>query len=132
VAQAVSREVQGWSGSIDAKTESGKMNLKEFDGLMGNALSQYQGHLRCVYFLSDENDEIIYVGKTTDLGVRVRQHRRDKQFQTVHYVKCCLGNLNRLESLSIDVLKPKLNKMQPNCYQADATGGGYVIDEYSQ
>jgi hypothetical protein len=61
-----------------------------------------------VYFLI-ENNEIIYVGQSTNVYTRIDYHVRDKSFDRYAYVPCPVEMLNKLESLYIHCLRPKLN-----------------------
>lgn len=62
-----------------------------------------------VYFLI-AGGEIVYVGQSTDVDSRVRQHALDKDFESYHYIEVDQENLNYVESFYIIKLKPILNK----------------------
>jgi hypothetical protein len=60
-----------------------------------------------VYFLI-QDDKVVYVGQSVNVYSRIAQHV-DKQFDKYAFVPCDVDLLNKLESLYIHVLKPKLN-----------------------
>ena len=61
-----------------------------------------------VYFLIDA-DEIVYVGQSVNIYSRISTHW-DKKFDRYAYVPCEPETLDRLESLYIHFLSPKINK----------------------
>lgn len=63
-----------------------------------------------VYFLV-LGDVVVYVGKSTNVGARLREHRRDKvkTFDRVAYIQCDASELDHLEKAYITKLKPKHN-----------------------
>lgn len=92
-------------------TDNGSLNKAVTKSRYGNYLYKYR---------MDASDEIIYIGKTTDIVGRIRQHKRgaglDAKFMpyidkcTVYVHPCSTENeMNHLESLLIDVYKPILN-----------------------
>jgi len=60
-----------------------------------------------VYFLV-KDEEVIYVGQSVNIYSRISEHRH-KQFDKYAFVPCSVDLLNKLESLYIHVLRPKLN-----------------------
>lgn len=60
-----------------------------------------------VYFLVAD-DEVVYVGQSTNVYVRLSQHK-DKQFIKYAFVPCDKAALDKLESLYIHCLRPRLN-----------------------
>jgi hypothetical protein len=60
-----------------------------------------------VYFLV-QDDEVVYVGQSVHIYSRLAQHQ-GKTFDRYAFVPCDAGVLDKLESLYIHVLKPKLN-----------------------
>ena len=60
-----------------------------------------------VYFLI-LGDEVVYVGQSTNIYSRIPNHV-DKEFDKYAFVPCEVGLLNKLESLYIHVLRPRLN-----------------------
>jgi len=60
-----------------------------------------------VYFLV-QNGEVVYVGQSVHIYSRIAQHQ-DKTFDHYAFVPCDAEVLDKLESLYIHVLKPKLN-----------------------
>jgi hypothetical protein len=53
-------------------------------------------------------DEVVYVGQSTNVHARIPNHA-DKEFDKYAFVPCDVDLLNKLESLYIHVLRPKLN-----------------------
>lgn len=64
-------------------------------------------HTVGVYFLCD-NDEVVYVGQSIDVGSRIRQHT-DKEFSRAFCLPCPEEDLNRVEAAFIALFKPKYN-----------------------
>ncbi len=60
-----------------------------------------------VYFLV-KGDAVVYVGQALSVFQRIGQHA-DKDFDAVAFVPCPAAALDRLESLYIHVLRPRLN-----------------------
>ena len=60
-----------------------------------------------VYFLLEGN-EIVYVGQSTHVYSRIAQHN-DKTFDRYAFIPCPPDKLDRLESLYIHYLRPRLN-----------------------
>lgn len=63
-----------------------------------------------VYFLLD-GDEVVYVGQAVNVYSRIGQHK-DKRFDRYAFVPCAVEVLDRLESLYIHCLRPRLNGSQ--------------------
>jgi predicted GIY-YIG superfamily endonuclease len=63
-----------------------------------------------VYFLLD-GDEVVYVGQAVNVYSRI-DHHRGKKFDRYAFVPCQPSMLDRLESLYIHFLKPRLNGVQ--------------------
>jgi len=42
----------------------------------------------CVYFLTDQNGEILYVGKTNRMHLRIGENAYRKKFDKVFYIEC--------------------------------------------
>ena len=60
-----------------------------------------------VYFLID-NNEVVYVGQSVNIYARIAQHT-DKRFTHYAVIPCQPESLNKLESLYIHLLTPRLN-----------------------
>jgi hypothetical protein len=60
-----------------------------------------------VYFLV-QDQEVVYVGQSVNVYLRIAQHV-DKKFDKYAFVPCKAELLDRLESLYIHTLKPRLN-----------------------
>jgi hypothetical protein len=76
-------------------------------------LSLYEGRLfelgepeACVYFLI-RDDIVVYVGQSTNVHVRVADHRPDKQFDRVLYLPTRREDLERVEREFIGALRPE-------------------------
>ena len=65
-----------------------------------------------VYFLL-EGDEVVYVGQAANVYSRIGQHT-DKRFDRYAFVPCAVDALDKLESLYIHCLRPRLNGNQRN------------------
>jgi len=65
-----------------------------------------------VYFLLD-GDEVVYVGQAVDVYSRIGRHT-EKRFDRYAFVPCHVDALDRLESLYIHCLRPRLNGVQAN------------------
>ena len=63
----------------------------------------------CVYFLIDAI-EIVYVGQSTNLSLRIHTHQSNKEFNKVIYMPIEEGRLNEVERFFIETLEPKYNK----------------------
>lgn len=63
-----------------------------------------------VYFLL-QDDEIVYVGRSTDALRRLSQHRIEgaKTFNRVYLIQCAAVEMARLEEMYIDKFRPKYN-----------------------
>jgi len=65
-----------------------------------------------VYFLLD-GSEVVYVGQAVNVYSRIGQHT-GKRFDRYAFVPCPVDALDRLESLYIHCLRPRLNGVQTN------------------
>lgn len=65
-----------------------------------------------VYFLIYES-EVVYVGQAVNVYSRIGQHT-DKKFDRYAFVPCPPDMMNKIESLYIHCLRPKLNGNQLN------------------
>ena len=63
-----------------------------------------------VYFLLDGND-VVYIGQSVNVYVRISSHV-GKKFDRYAFIPCSVEDLDRLESLYIHLLRPKLNGRQ--------------------
>lgn len=63
-----------------------------------------------VYFLIHRN-QIVYVGMSTNVGARLREHRRDKtkDFDEFSFMPCPIDEAARMEVFYIEKLNPKYN-----------------------
>ena len=66
------------------------------------------GKVSAVYFLIS-NDEIIYVGQTKDMCVRMLSHSRNKTFDSIKYLETEPKKLIELEEYYIIALQPRDN-----------------------
>ena len=74
-----------------------KENLAVVKGIIG------------VYFCIDENDKVVYVGQSSDIIGRIRQHCKYKEFETFNYIECD-EDKSEIEIFYITQLNPILNK----------------------
>ncbi len=95
-----------------------KANLKKATNIPneltshGDDLYEYNTFLPpCVYFLIDSS-QIVYVGQSTSLGLRIHAHRTDKNFDKVLYMPIDEYRLLEVERFFIETLEPKYNKEQ--------------------
>ncbi|MBN2118549.1 MAG: GIY-YIG nuclease family protein [Anaerolineales bacterium] len=65
----------------------------------------------CVYFLM-HRDRVVYVGRTSNLYLRIGNHLREKQgmFTGIQYIHCGQRESERLERRYIKKYNPPLNK----------------------
>ena len=66
-----------------------------------------------IYFLLDAG-EVVYVGKSINVGGRIREHRRDKlkTFDKFAFVQCKPEDLDETEARYIQEFQPKYNFIQ--------------------
>lgn len=62
-----------------------------------------------VYFLY-KNNQLVYIGQSTDILLRVRNHFKEKDFDSYSYFECELEKLNEVERFLIEKYTPKLNR----------------------
>ncbi len=67
----------------------------------------------CIYFLI-KDEEIVYVGKTVDLMMRISSHLKTKDFDSFNYMVCDKCDLNKLETYYVLKYSPVYNKIIPN------------------
>lgn len=78
--------------------------------ILGSSLAA--ARLSGIYFLIEEN-EVIYVGKSTDAYTRVADHRaRGRKFSRFTVLPCPESQLHEVESAYIAVLQPEGNTAQ--------------------
>lgn len=61
-----------------------------------------------VYFLV-KYPKVVYVGQSTNIYSRMQNHKHGKDFDAFAYIPCKRELLDKLESLYIHLLRPKLN-----------------------
>jgi len=54
----------------------------------------------------------VYVGQSTEMGRRVKNHRRHKEFDEVRWKECLWRDLKSEEQSAIDLYQPALNKQR--------------------
>lgn len=69
-------------------------------------------HATGVYFLLD-GDDVVYVGQSQNVYSRISSHPA-KNFNRYAFVACAVEALDKLESLYIHLLRPKLNGRKPD------------------
>lgn len=74
-----------------------------------------------VYFLTDEENEVLYVGRTENGLSRPLIHKYDKEFDKVFIKHVDIGWLNILEDYYITKYKPLYNRslMNSECYKLE-------------
>tara|TARA_B110000285_G_scaffold73250_1_gene84466 strand:- start:564 stop:1304 length:741 start_codon:yes stop_codon:yes gene_type:complete len=75
-----------------------------------------------VYFLV-KGDRVVYVGQSIHIQMRVREHAKDKDFDSFSFIRCEKKRLNVLESLYIHALRPE--------YQGKSGTHGHLAAPYS-
>lgn len=75
---------------------------------MAGRLRSYNSTV-CVYFLIRDR-RVVYVGQTYDLGQRISDHSRTKDFTSVLYLEVPKEDLDRVERGLIRALRPELNQ----------------------
>lgn len=76
------------------------------------------GDICGVYFLT-HNREIVYIGMSTNIRNRIKQHIKqgEKIFDGFSFIECGKRELYWRESKYINKFKPKYNKVIPSCYE---------------
>ncbi|HCR1527294.1 GIY-YIG nuclease family protein [Morganella morganii] len=69
-------------------------------------------HATGIYFLLD-GDDVVYVGQSRNVYSRISSHPA-KNFNRYAFVPCAVEALDKLESLYIHLLRPKLNGRKPD------------------
>lgn len=99
------------------------------------------GKFSGVYVMYSKSDEVLYVGKSADLSRRLISHRRESPFYIdvcrIVLYKCGDGrNMDILETLLIDELKPTYNKSKTYYrsreYSEEISEISYEIDAIKQ
>jgi hypothetical protein len=73
-------------------------------------LDEYHPYLgSCIYFLIRDN-EVVYIGQSTNLTARVGAHKNDKSFDHVYYFRVPPEELDDLERCLIKNLRPEYNR----------------------
>lgn len=69
-----------------------------------------------VYFLL-KDEEVVYVGKSKNIGLRVKGHADEstKIFDSFSYILCNEYDLSNLEGAYVSKLNPKYNRNLPDC-----------------
>lgn len=62
-----------------------------------------------VYFLVDEDDDVVYVGKTTKGIIRPLSQKTSKIFDSIKIIPCEEKDLDIMENILINKYKPKYN-----------------------
>ena len=62
-----------------------------------------------IYFLY-KNEQLVYIGQSTDILLRIRNHFKEKDFDNYSYFECEISKLNQVERLFIEKYTPLLNK----------------------
>ena len=70
-----------------------------------------------VYLLIDDQ-QVVYIGKTTNLFQRVAAHQTDKQFDSIRFIRLHHGDLDIWERELIAQMTPKYNKLVADAPQS--------------
>lgn len=90
---------------------------KEVKGMNGFHVSDVEDVTGVVVYFLISGDEVVYVGQSKRLRMRVYSHCRDKDFDSVAYCHVYDGKPNNLEALYIAKYNPKYNAtLPPNDY----------------
>ena len=90
----------------------------------------------CIYFLGNEingkKSEIVYIGKTQNLGKRLSDHFHDvtKKFTSFSYLFVDNEIMNEVEELLINIFRPRFNKISGNWLakkMSEALGTDYSL-----
>lgn len=88
------------------------------DKLSKNKISVESLNGFCVYALWDD-DEIVYVGQSTQLGQRITAHTKNKIFDSYSFFDCkSFDEMDAIESALIVQLKPKYNVQCGSGYES--------------
>ena len=100
------------------------MTIAELDALIegGDDLMQFDDRkIRCVYFLADDEGNVVYIGKTSDLRNRLKEHRKEKSFTSIHYISFRQDeDMERVETGLIRKCDPRLNRTHLWCRAPNA------------
>lgn len=90
----------------------------------GDTQPKHIPNCHCVYIIIDKNDFVKYVGQTTSMRQRFRDHKNDKLQPTdwIGWVKCSTHNLIYMESWFIAILRPPLNAVVKGSRKRDSIG----------
>jgi hypothetical protein len=101
----VLESVKPYISEIEYQKIAFKINPDKYYEVFDEVLSEHG-----IYLLYHK-DELVYIGKSSNIKNRVQQHKKDKDFDNV---KCILfkdiGNINLYEPYLIQKYNPKYNK----------------------
>lgn len=83
-------------------------DLPEFLCEIADGLRVFNFRESCVYFLID-GPEVVYIGQTGNLGMRMFTHVKNKAFDQVVYMPCHKEILDEIEAEFIRLFTPKYN-----------------------
>lgn len=71
---------------------------------------EFKAQIKCIYFLI-MNREIIYIGQTTSLALRISNHKcyYGDSFNKVRFIECPEKHLSKYEQRWIKKFKPRFN-----------------------
>lgn len=61
-----------------------------------------------IYFLC-QSGKVVYVGQAENVHSRVIEHRKDKKFDSIFYIRVAANRLNKVETSLISYLQPEYN-----------------------
>lgn len=95
-----------------------KSNIVQMNDLFFQSDKLLKSTASYVYFLVDKGD-VVYVGQTKQPRSRVNAHKKnpDKIFDDVRYIEIHENELDRIENLFIQAIKPKYNSTIKENYE---------------
>lgn len=81
-----------------------------------------------VYFLV-KSDRVVYVGQSVQIGTRLSDHAKTKDFDRYTYVACSKEKLDVLESLYIHALNPEYQGRSG--YEGERIAAPYSFEQLS-
>jgi len=64
-----------------------------------------------IYFLFDEENSLVYIGKTININKRIEDHIPNKRFSSYSFICVDIDKLDNIERKLIKTYKPVLNKI---------------------
>jgi hypothetical protein len=119
---ATKAQAEHWAKSVELKIAAKEQQRRDFQELAGSVrdgilspneiLSRSTASIfnTGIYFLI-LGDEIVYVGKSSNVGARIAEHSsRGRDFDRFHVILCLPGEADELERRYIEAIRPKQNR----------------------